>query len=204
MKVAQFPIPPGRIADFDSNRSTVDTARQLLGKTLVTTIGNVQTGGIIVETEAYGPCDDPASHAHRGETARNRVMFGHPGFIYVYQIYGVHFCVNIVTEREGVGAAVLIRALQPSIGIDTMKQRRKVERPSELCRGPGRLCQALGIDRGMNGERLSDSTSIALYEGDALDPSRIEASKRIGITKAADLPWRFSLRGSEWVSGKRR
>jgi DNA-3-methyladenine glycosylase len=158
-----------------------------------------RTAGLIVETEAYHH-SEPACHAYVGLTARTSPLFGAPGVAYVYRSYGIHAMLNAVCEPEGVGAAVLIRALEPLEGIDLMRARRGVDRLEELCSGPGKLCQALGIGLDLN--------TTSLLEG----PIRIEpppagagvlalaVGPRIGITKAAELPWRFSARGNRHVS----
>ena len=154
-------------------------------------------GGNIVEVEAYHHTD-PAAHSYGGETARNAVMFGPPGFVYVYRSYGIHWCVNFVCERTGSASAVLIRALEPTAGIAIMRRRRKVTDLRQLCSGPGKLCQALGITHAENGLRLDrppfDLRAAAEGETDII------CGPRIGITKAADLPWRYGIRGSPYLS----
>jgi DNA-3-methyladenine glycosylase len=185
------------------DRDTVVVARDLIGRMLIHRTQDGDIGGIIVETEAYGP-DDAANHAHKGPRPRNQVMFGPPGHAYVYRIYGMYWCVNAVTREAEVGEAVLIRALQPLIGLDIMRINRKMvsEKFDErlLCSGPGRLCQALGITGLQNGvDLLSGPIEIT---GDGVDPDTVVATTRIGITKAADLPWRFCLAGSQYLSKK--
>ena len=174
-------------AFFD--RSPVDVAEALIGATLQVDA----IGGIIVETEAYAP-DDPASHSFRGVTARNAAMFGPPGHAYVYRSYGMHWCFNMVCRP---GSAVLIRALQPVSGLEIMMQRRGLVDPRLLCAGPGRLCQALGIDLAFDGISLL-APPFALQE--APTPLAVVACPRIGITKAAEQPWRFCLAGSPFLS----
>jgi DNA-3-methyladenine glycosylase len=174
-------------AFFD--RSAVDVAHQLIG---------VQfdldgCGGTIVETEAYEP-DDPASHSFRGPTPRNGVMFGLPAHLYVYRSYGIHWCANIVCRP---GSAVLIRALEPLRGLEAMAARRGRPDPRLLCAGPGRVCQALGIHLGHNGCAVL-APPFAL-EAPAT-PVSVVAGRRVGISQAADLPWRFGLEGSPYVS----
>lgn len=169
-----------------------EVARSLLGATLLVE----GVGGTIVEVEAYAP-DDPASHSFRGPTARNAAMFGPPGRLYVYRSYGIHWCANIVCEPEGIGAAVLIRALEPTHGVETMRERRGVDDVGLLCSGPGRLTQALAITGAHDGARL-DRPPFALQP--PAQTADIAATARVGITSGADLPWRYVLRGSSWLS----
>jgi DNA-3-methyladenine glycosylase len=173
-------------------RSVHEVAPDLIGATLL--VNGV--GGIIVEVEAYHHTD-PAAHSFRGPTPRNMVMFGPPGFAYVYCSYGVHWCVNFVCEKEGSASAVLIRALQPTHGIPAMRRRRRLHDARSLCSGPGKLTQALGITDRHNGLAL-DAAPIALHAR-AKNPD-IVAGVRIGITKAVELPWRYGLRGSKFLS----
>jgi DNA-3-methyladenine glycosylase len=178
---------------------TEEVARRLLGCTLVSRLGGAVTAGIIVETEAYGS-DDPACHAFRGPTARNAAMFMAAGTLYVYRIYGVHCCANVVTGPAGVGEAVLIRALEPVQGQDAMHSRRGVEEDRMLCSGPGKLCAALGIDVAANGSDLFSGPVTLLEAPAALQEVRV--GPRIGVTKAADRHWRFCVAGSCYVSRK--
>jgi len=160
---------------------------------------------VIVETEAYGGADDPASHAHRGVTARNRVMFGPPGVAYVYFTYGMHHCFNVVCGPEGRAAAVLVRALEPVEGLDLMRRRRGGAAPGELTSGPGKLCIALGIDRRLDAADLLGDR-IWLEAGRRIAPSAIAAGPRVGIDYAEEWvgrPWRFWLRGNPFVSRTR-
>lgn len=173
-------------------RSVHDVARDLIG----CVVRHGETAGRIVETESYH-MDEPACHAHVGLTERTRPLFGPAGHAYVYFSYGVHSLLNAVCEEEGVGAAVLIRALEPVDGIDVMRRRRGVERELELCSGPGKLTQALEIGLSLNGASLVDGP-IAVLERES-EP-RIAIGERIGITKAADLPWRFCDADSAHVS----
>jgi DNA-3-methyladenine glycosylase len=170
-------------------RPAVAVAPDLLGCVLA--VG--ETGGIIVETEAYEP-DDPASHSFRGETQRNRAMFGAPGTAYVYRSYGIHCCFNITCLP---GSAVLIRALEPTLGLEAMRARRGLESKRLLCSGPGKLCQSLDIDRSLDGTML-DAAPFNLRH---YPPSgAVVAGPRIGITKAADHPWRFGIKDSPYLS----
>lgn len=182
-------------------QSTLDVARQLLGKYLVRKHPDGKTVGRIVETEAYIGLEDRACHASRGRTARTEVMFGPPGHAYVYFIYGFYYCLNIVTEAVDHPSAVLIRALEPVAGIPLMKARRRAEEHRSLTSGPGKLCQALAIDRSLNGV---DVCGKPLYVEDRGEPApRISTTPRIGVDYAGKWkkkPWRFLIRGSESVS----
>ncbi len=178
-------------------RTSLAVAHDLIGCEL--TVEGV--GGIVVECEAYAR-DEPASHAFPGPTRRNASMFGPAGRAYVYRSYGIHWMLNIVCgEREGAGEAVLIRALEPTAGLEQMRERRGREAAVELCRGPGRLGQALAIGPDLDGEALG-AGRIELVPGPA--PGPIVQTPRIGITRAVDLPWRFLLEGSPYVSSYRR
>src|SRR5690242_21336708 len=163
-------------------RSVHEVAPDLLGATLLFR----GVGGQIVEVEAYHHTD-PAAHSYRGPTLRNRVMFGPPGFVYVYRSYGIHWCVNFVCEKQGSASAVLIRALQPTHGIPAMRRRRRLHDERSLCSGPGKLTEALGITIAHNGLPL-DAPPFALHA--RTETPEIAAGVRIGITKAVDLPWR--------------
>jgi DNA-3-methyladenine glycosylase len=155
-------------------------------------------GGTIVEVEAYHHTD-PAAHSYRGRTERNAVMFGPPGYAYVYRSYGIHWCVNFVCEEEGSASAVLIRALEPTSGIDAMRRRRGLEEARSLCSGPGKLCEALGITIQHSGLPL-DAAPFQLYARERAAATELAVGPRIGITKAADLPWRYGLKDSRYVS----
>jgi len=173
-------------------RSVHEVAPDLIGATLL--VDGV--GGVIVEVEAYHHTE-PAAHSYRGPTLRNAVMFGPPGFAYVYRSYGIHWCVNFVCEKEGSASAVLIRALQPTHGMATMRRRRRLHDERSLCSGPGKLTEALGITHKHNGLPL-DAPPIALFAR-ATKPD-IVAGARIGLTKAVELPWRYGLKGSRFLS----
>jgi DNA-3-methyladenine glycosylase len=173
-------------------RSVHESARALVGWTLL--LDGV--GGVIVETEAYAP-DDPASHSFPGRTTRNGTMFGAAGRLYVYRSYGIHWCANVVCEPEGVGAAVLLRALEPTQGVEDMRRRRGVEDVRLLCSGPGRLTQALGITRAHDGLSLVEPPFALLPPTGEVD---VGAGTRVGITKAGEMPWRYVLSGSPFVS----
>jgi DNA-3-methyladenine glycosylase len=169
-----------------------DVAPELVGVTFLCD----GVGGTIVEVEAYDH-EDPAAHGYRGRTPRNAAMFGPPGHAYVYRSYGIHWCVNFVCEQEGSASAVLIRALEPRVGLDAMTARRGVADPRLLCAGPGRLCQALAITAEHDGLPL-DRPPFRLEE--ATDPPVVASGPRIGITKAVDVPWRYGLAGSRFLS----
>jgi len=187
-------FPPGFF-----ERPVVDVARRLLGACLVSDVAGVRTAGVIVETEAYGGPDDPASHAATasGVTQRNQAMFGPPGRAYVYRSYGVHWCVNVVTGPIGQGQAVLLRGLLPIAGEAAMSERREGRKP--LAAGPGRLCQALGITDGLYGHDLT-APPLQLLPGWKVDDDEVEASERIGVSAAAEWPHRFYVRDSAGVS----
>lgn len=169
-----------------------DLAYQLIGATFM--VDGV--GGVIVETEAYDR-DDPASHSFVGLTPRNAVMFGPPGRVYVYRSYGIHWCLNFVCAEEGHGAGVLIRALEPTLGVEIMRARRGIEQNRLLCSGPGRVGQALAITSAYSGMRL-DRAPFQLIPAQHHVP--VVCGPRIGISKAIDLPWRFGLAGSHFLS----
>jgi DNA-3-methyladenine glycosylase len=173
-------------------RSVHEIAPELIGATLL--VDGV--GGTIVEVEAYHHTD-PAAHSYSGPTPRNAVMFGPPGFVYVYRSYGIHWCVNVVCEEEGSASAVLIRALEPTAGIAAMQRRRGRTELRMLCSGPGKLCEALGITIRHNGLPL-DRPPFEL-RARAAEPE-IAIGPRIGITKAVEQPWRYGLKGSPYLS----
>ncbi len=173
-------------------RSVHQVAPDLIGATLL--VDGV--GGIIVEVEAYHHTD-PAAHSFRGPTPRNLVMFGPPGFLYVYRSYGIHWCMNLVCEKEGSASAVLIRALEPTHGLAAMRRRRGVQDPRALCSGPGKLTEALGITHAHNALAL-DAPPFALFARKGA--VEVVNGVRIGLTKAVDLPWRYGLKGSKYLS----
>src|SRR5277367_1004345 len=178
---------------------TAELARFLIGKMLVRILAEGAAGGRIVETEAYG-VGDPAGHAYRGMTPRNRALFLERGHAYVYLAYGVSFMLNLSSETPGVGAGVLIRAIEPTIGVAIMERNRGAERARDLARGPGRLCEALSIDRRLDGIDLCQAGPLWLGS-DGLASGEIGRGKRIGITRAADSLLRFYVRGNRFVSG---
>ncbi|NNG23178.1 DNA-3-methyladenine glycosylase [Telluria aromaticivorans] len=183
------------IAGIDFTAPAETVARRLIGMTVL--VDGV--GGRIVETEAYDR-EDPASHAFSGPTERNAAMFGPPAHAYVYRSYGIHWCLNFVCREEGHGAGVLIRALEPVAGLEQMRVRRDTGSSDKdwlLCSGPGKLCQALGVTRAHNGMALSGAPFELLPGAPGL---KIVAGPRIGISKAMDVPWRFGLAGSRFVS----
>jgi DNA-3-methyladenine glycosylase len=187
-------VTPGGAAldrDFFA-RDVHEVAPALIGATLL--VDGI--GGLVVEVEAYAP-DDPASHSFSGPTVRNAAMFGPPGHAYVYRSYGIHWCLNLVCCEPGVGAAVLVRALQPVHGIQEMQARRQVEDDRLLCAGPGRLTEALAVTDRHDGLAL-DAAPFALRS--APGPVEVARAPRVGITRAADLPWRYLLAGSPFVS----
>ncbi len=171
------------------SRPVVEAARALVGATL--TVDGV--GGTIVEVEAYAR-DDPASHSFRGPTPRCAAMFGPPGHAYVYRSYGLHWCLNLCC---GGGSAVLLRALEPLAGLEAMRARRGAVATRDLCRGPGRLCQALGVDAALDGHALW-CPPFSLHP--PATAATVVAGPRVGITRAVEQPWRFGLEGSRWVS----
>jgi DNA-3-methyladenine glycosylase len=181
-------------ADFEADAHLV--AQALIGATLL--VHGV--GGRIVETEAYDR-EDPASHTYGGPTVRNASMFGPPGRAYVYRSYGIHWCLNFVCREAGHGAGVLIRALEPTHGLDTMRERRGLHEERLLCSGPGKLGQALGITHALNGHRL-DRPPFQVLAPEA--PAAVVVGPRIGISKAVDVPWRYGLAGSKFVSQRFR
>ncbi|HZT41346.1 MAG TPA: DNA-3-methyladenine glycosylase [Chthonomonadaceae bacterium] len=197
-------------------QDTLVVAQALLGCILIHASPEGLTAGRISETEAYRS-DDPASHAFRGQTARNATMFGPPGHAYIYLTYGMHYCLNAVTAPEGVAEAVLLRAVEPLAGVELMRRRRglsemganpndekaRIRLGRALCGGPGKLCQAFGLDRTLNGCDLTVPARLWIASAGEKKPeeaSRIVATPRIGITQAVDRLWRFTLRGDLYTS----
>lgn len=177
------------------DRPVVEVARDLIG----CVVSHEACSGVIVETEAYHDTE-PASHAFVGLTNRTRILFGPPGRAYIYRSYGIHALLNAVCEREGIGSGVLVRALEPLEGIELMRVRRGVERVRDLCSGPGKLTQALGVELEYNGCDLSVGPVVIARRPRAWRDVRVDVSKRIGITKATELPWRFCAVGSRCLS----
>lgn len=198
-------LPTKLLREFYA-RDTHIVARELLGKRLVRLFRGRRLSGIITEVEAYTGEDDRASHASPGPTARNAPMYGPPGFTYVYLIYGVHHCLNLVTERDGFPAAILIRAIEPQEGLTIIEAHRGPQQPRyNLTRGPGRVCQALSIDRDLNNYDLcGENPPLWLEDAPALAGEHIANSPRIGVRgdrHAVEARWRYFIRGNPWVSG---
>ena len=180
---------------IDFHAPAAELARELIGASLF--VDGV--GGRIVETEAYDE-SDPASHSFGGQTARNAAMFGPPGRAYVYRSYGLHWCLNIVCRPSGHGAGVLIRALEPTSGLDAMRERRGIVDERLLCSGPGRLCEALGVTHALNGMRFDRKPFRLRPRGAAAHAPQVASGARIGVSKSRELPWRFVLAGSAFLS----
>jgi DNA-3-methyladenine glycosylase len=194
--------PPALPVEF-YDRPVVEVARDLIGCTVSHgCAGRSPIGGVIVETEAYHECE-PACHAYVGLTPRTVPLFGAPGRAYVYRSYGIHALFNAVCEPEGVGAAVLIRALEPVRGIEAMRARRGTVCDADLCSGPGKLTQALGISLAENGGDLRTGPVRIGPRADGWDEPAVAVGTRVGITKAVELPWRFCAAGNRHVSGPR-
>ncbi len=191
-----------RLPERFYTRPTLQVARALLGMVLWTEVNGKRTSGRIVEVEAYLGDIDPAAHSFRGRTPRNRAMFETGGTCYVYFIYGMHFCVNVSTRQTGIGEAVLIRAIEPLEGVATMRRRRGLTDIRQLSNGPGKLCQALAVDRRVYGEHFSYSRRIGISPGLRLKHEKIISTPRIGIRRAVKKPWRFLLQSSSFVSDR--
>jgi len=187
----RMPAPP-RLRRSFFDRSVHDVAFELIGATLL--VDGI--GGMIVEVEAYHHTD-PAAHSYVGRTERNAVMFGRPGYAYVYRSYGIHWCLNFVCEEEGSASAVLVRALEPTQGLAAMRRRRGLREERALCSGPGKLCEALGVSHKHNGLPLDRAPFELRARGEI---AGIVTGVRIGITKAAEKPWRYGLKGSKFLS----
>ncbi len=186
-------------------RDVVTLARDLLGRVLVRQSESGRLSGIIVETEAYGGAEDAASHGFRGATNRNRSMFGPPGHAYVYRIYGIHHCLNLVGASDGTASAVLIRALRPLEGRDMMSRRRRRPAP-ELTNGPGKVAQALGIDLSLDGADLCGGAPLWVEDGCPLPDDLVLSGPRVGLgadEPARRRPWRFAVQGEAYVSRPR-
>jgi len=186
------PIRGRRLTRDFFNRSVHAVAPELIGATFL--VDGV--GGVIVEVEAYHHTE-PAAHSYRGQTPRNAVMFGPAGYVYVYRSYGIHWCVNFVCEEAGSASAVLIRAVEPRFGLAIMRRRRGLDDERKLCSGPGKLCEALAITDRMNGLPLDRAPFRLLARQ---QQPEVASGVRIGITKAAELPWRYGLKGSRFLS----
>lgn len=187
---------------FYTRSNVVTVARELLGKVLSTKINGLTTSGMIVETEAYSE-KEKGCHAYKGMTRRNAVMYDDGGVAYVYLCYGIHQMANVVTNAKGIADAVLIRALEPLTGIDVMMERMRVKRDKRITSGPGKLTRALGIDKSFNGKSLAGKELWIEDCGMKISASQIVKSTRIGIDYAGDdalLPWRFTIKGNEWIS----
>ncbi len=185
------------------DRPTERVARELLGRILECRVGRVTCRGRIVETEAYLGEDDPACHAAAGRTARTEVMYAAPGTAYVYFVYGMHWCANAVTRREGLASAVLIRAVEPLQGIEAMRRRRPAAaRDTDLTSGPGRLCQAMGISGPRHHGRSLITSALRILDAAPVARREIATTPRIGVNVAADWPLRFLLRGNPYVSAR--
>lgn len=181
-------------------RPVTEVAPDLLGRIVVRRLRDgTRLAARVVECEAYRP-DDPASHSFRGPTPRNRVMFGPAGHLYVYFVYGMHHCMNVVTGPPGEGSAVLLRAAEPIDGLDEMRRRRGRGTLGELCAGPGRLCEALGIDRSLDGADLVRGNDIWITAGERVAAERVCSGPRVGIRVGVDHPWRFRIVGDPPVS----
>jgi len=191
--LADPPGDPSSLAFYE--RSVQEVARELIGCTL----RHGGSAGLIVETESYHE-DEAACHAHIGLTERTRTLVGPPGRAYVYRSYGIHALLNMVCEKDGVGAAVLVRALEPTEGLEAMRRRRGLDKLRELCSGPGKLTQALGVGLELNDSSLSGGPIVIEPRDPAAPVPEIVTGGRIGITKAAELPWRYCRRGSAFVS----
>jgi len=181
-------------------RNSVEVAKELLGKLLVRELPEGRLIGKIVEVEAYRGSDDPASHAYRGKTPRNEVMFSKPGLAYIYFTYGMHYCLNVKAEKEGIPGAVLIRALEPLEGIKIMKKNRQTEKIKELTNGPAKLTKAMKITKELNGWDLTKGKKLFICKPVFEEKFEIVTTSRIGISAGTEKPWRFYIKGNPFVS----
>jgi len=203
--MGQGTLKPGRLRRSFFARPPESVAPDLLGCVLERPCPEGSVAVRLVEVEAYAGGEDPASHAWRGRTARNAAMYGPPGTLYVYFVYGMHWCVNVVCEAPGTPAAVLLRAGEVVDGVEQAHARRgPAVRPRDLARGPARLAQALGIDRSLDGRDLLSGQGIRLRLGEPVPADRVAAGPRVGVRNAADRPWRYWIAGDPNVSGYRR
>ena len=181
-------------------KPTLKVAKELLGKYLVVKKRGKLASGKIVETEAYIGKKDPASHAYRGVTPRTKLMYGKPGYAYIYLTYGMYYCLNFITEKEGFPAAILVRAVEPKEGLDLMIKRRKIKKIENLTNGPGRLCKAFGLDKSLNGADIC--SDVIWIEDRGENPEKITSASRIGIKVGKDKKWRFYIEENRFVSKK--
>ena len=194
---SEFVLPRGFYT-----RGTLTVAKELLGKHLARYVTGSKLVGEIVEVEAYRGGNDPASHAYRGVTARNRLMFGEGGFAYVYFTYGKHYCFNVTTEKEGVPGAVLIRALEPVGGIEMMQKNRGIKRVRDLTNGPGKLTEAMGITKEQNGVDLTEGGELFICKTRVKEDFEVVSARRVGIRVGVEKPWRFYIKNNKFVSRK--
>lgn len=181
-------------------KPTLKVAKELLGKYLVVKKRGGLASGKIVETEAYIGKKDPASHAYRGVTPRTKLMYGKPGYAYIYLTYGMYYCLNFITEKEGFPAAVLVRAVEPKEGLDLMIKRRKIKKIENLTNGPGKLCKAFGLDKSLNGADIC--SDVIWIEDRKENPEKIVSASRIGINVGKGKKWRFYIAENRFVSKK--
>jgi DNA-3-methyladenine glycosylase len=183
-------------------RETLAVAEELLGKELVRHLSDGKLTGRIVEVEAYKGNTDPGSHAYRGVTPRNRIMFGKGGFAYIYFTYGMHHCFNVVTEKQDAPGAVLIRALEPTRGLETMAKNRGDRNVFNLTSGPAKLTKALGITKEQNGVDLTRRGELFISDSNVEDDFEVVSTKRVGLNAGVDKPWRFHIKNNKFVSRK--
>ncbi|MFQ6064784.1 MAG: DNA-3-methyladenine glycosylase [Candidatus Bathyarchaeia archaeon] len=181
-------------------RETLKVAEELLGKQLVRHTDHARLVGKIVEVEAYRGSDDPGSHAYKGMTPRNRLMFGKGGLAYIYFTYGKHHCFNVTTEKEGVPGAVLIRALEPICGIEIMRKNRGTKKACNLTNGPGKLAKAMNITKQQNGLDLTKIKELFICKPEVEEDFEVVVAERVGIRVGVEKPWRFYIKGNEFVS----